>query len=218
MRPFLAVFAVVALSGCGAAKSDAAPNIVTRTFPATGFDRVALAGSENVRVVQGKEFLVSATGPERVVDDLDIKVSGNFLKIGRKPALIRLSWAHATKPTVITVTMPVIREASLAGSGDFNVDAVAPDAFEGGISGSGNLTVSGVSQSVKLGIAGSGNIYATTLSAVQLEASIAGSGNVKARATGKADLSIAGSGNIDVSGTKNCAISKAGSGDVRCTG
>jgi Putative auto-transporter adhesin, head GIN domain len=243
MRTFIPLIAVVALAGCGSANGETSAKRdgpkVTRSFAAKDFDAVALKGSDDVRIVYGKDFAISASGPTEVVDALDIRVEGNTLRIDRKRGKgWNWNWSGGDHDgAIITVTMPLIRSAVLAGSGDMSVDGTAEDTFDGALAGSGTLTIAGgraatmnlsiagsgdviaagSAKSLSLSIAGSGDLDAARLSAEQISASVAGSGDITGNATGKADVSIVGSGDVTITGTKNCTISKTGSGEVRCT-
>ena len=138
---------------------------------------------------------------------------------------------------VLQVTVPTLRGAELAGSGDLRIDSVAGEQFVGDIAGSGNLTVdrlqvgelkidiagsgsakasAGRATKAEYEIAGSGGIDAAGITTEAASVSIAGSGDVTAHASSTADVSIMGSGNVEVKGGAKCNVSKAGSGEVRC--
>lgn len=235
-----ATIAIAALLvGCGSAHSserrDDGPKS-TRSFNLSGFERVALKGSDDVRVVAGPAFAVTATGSDHVLERLDIRVEDGTLVVSRKRRSDwSMGWSH-DKGALVTVTMPLIRGASLAGSGDLNVETTADDKFEGDLAGSGDLTVEninaaetefslagsgdvrakGTTKRLALSIAGSGGIDASALTSETAQVSIAGSGDISLRASQSVDGSIIGSGDVRVDGTRNCTVSKLGSGDVIC--
>lgn len=231
------LIAVLALSACSESKSaeNAGPS-GSRSFALSGFDAVSLSGPDNVKIVEGAAFAVTATGPQKILDKLDISVDGTKLKIGRERSANMLNW-ESGKGVLVTVTMPVIRRAAIGGSGDMTVDAPATGDFEGAIGGSGDLRISkvaatslslsiggsgdiqaaGTTQTGEFSIAGSGNIDASKVTAKDIEASIAGSGDITANATGTVSASLVGSGDVTVKGTEDCSVSKVGSGEVLCT-
>lgn len=233
---FLAV-AVATLSACGVVHAEigGGEDGGSRSFNVRGFDRVALRGSDNVVVKVGGAESVTATGPDDVLDRLEVKVVNGELRIARESKW-RFGWSSDRKPTVITVTLPQLRGASVAGSGDMAVDRAQAVSFEAEVAGSGNLSVNnlqadaasvsiagsgnasltGQARSVDISIAGSGDLSAKGLKAERAKISIAGSGNVRAQVSGEADVSIVGSGDVDLVGNPRCRISKMGSGDVRC--
>lgn len=240
MRHLALAIPALLLASCGHAESGASDSsaVGSRTFALADFDRVALRGSDDVNVVLGKSFSVSATGPQSALDQLEIVVDDGVLKVGRKSnSAWHIGWSSKSdKGVKVTVTMPAIRGASLAGSGDMTVDSATSDAFKASLAGSGNLKIGNVqAKSVDLNLAGSGdieiagrtgsidisgagsgNVAASTLEAETADISLAGSGNVSARATGDASVSIMGSGNVEISGTDKCKTSKLGSGSVTC--
>jgi hypothetical protein len=220
----------MACSPSASAESDA-----SRNFAISGFDAVRLAGSDNVRVVRGPVFSVQARGPIEILDRLDIRKDGNTLIVSRKPNGM-FSWSRGS--ATVTVTMPRIAVADLAGSGNLAVDRADGTQFDATLTGSGDLslasidagslklrvtgsgdvTAAGRARAAAFTITGSGSIKADGLTAGTASLSVIGSGDVSARATQSATLSVAGSGNAAVQGTSNCSISKSGSGEARCTG
>lgn len=229
--------AAATLSACGVVRAESAESGGgTRSFAARGFDRVALRGADNVVVRVGVAESVTATGPDDVLDRLEVEVVNGELRIGREKKW-KLGWSRDSKPAVITVTLPRIRGASVAGSGDMDVDRAQANAFEGSVAGSGNLSVNrlqaasaslsiagsgnasvtGQAGSVDISVAGSGNMSAGGLKAERAKIRIAGSGDVRAQVSGEADVSILGSGDVDLVGNPRCRVSKMGSGEVRCS-
>jgi hypothetical protein len=181
--------------GADAEERDPGPE-VSRTYQVGAFDKIAVAGPYEVNVVSGGQGAITAKGGSSLLDETDVVVEGDTLKImPKKHKGIRFNWTHGK--AVFNVNAAALHGASIAGSGGINVDRVAGD-FEGDVAGSGDLKVNGIAGgSVKL--------------------SIAGSGNVAAHATESADVSIMGSGDVEVTGGAKCTVSKAGSGNVRCS-
>lgn len=207
----------------------------TRSFAVGSFNAVSLDGSDNVRVIRGPAMSVTATGPKRVLDLLDIRVDRNTLKIDRKSQRMSWSW-DSDGGAVITVTMPAITAASVGGSGNMAVDRADGDNFSAAVEGSGNLkiasvsvkraqlaaegsgslTIAGTAIDTAMAAEGSGNIDARGLASEQATIAAEGSGDVDATVRGRATIAVDGSGNVDVAGTDNCTIVKEGSGDARC--
>lgn len=242
MRFVLPFLILPALAACGEANGEAQGKggpAVTRSYDVRDFDGVALMGPDNVKIVQGKEFAVTGTGPADILADINVRVENGTLKIGHDKDGdwgFRWSGKHDDKAAQFTVTMPELRKATLAGSGDMVADTTATDNFSGSIAGSGNLTIAkvaandadfnvagsgnldvkGASAKAKYSVAGSGDVDASGLQAGDVDVSIAGSGNVRAHASGKASVSIVGSGDVEIAGSKDCTVSKIGSGNVNC--
>ncbi len=201
-------------------------------FALEGFDEVSLRGPDDVEVTIGNEFSVRAEGDPLALEQLEIDVRGDTLRVGRKNSAIPGGTGRAT----VYVAMPDIAGASIGGSGDMTIDAVEAESFAASVRGSGNLAIAslrvsrvefdiagsgsieaaGSASAVSTDIAGSGNIGIGDLRAETLDASIAGSGDVEAHATETAEASIMGSGNVTVRGGARCSSSALGSGELRC--
>lgn len=244
MRPHLPLLIIAATGLAACSSSDARERVdagpsSTQRYDLAGFTEVELEASDDVTVRVGPAFSVEATGPVKKLERLDIRVSGDRLVVGRKrDSNWSFRWKSDSEPVRIAVTMPALKAAVLAGSGDLTVagatgasltmalrgsgnlraDAVRADRLDAELAGSGNLVLAGGAKNASLNLAGSGNIDARSLSSEGIKAVIAGSGNIDARGTGRAELSVIGSGNITVEGTKDCSISRVGSGDARCRG
>ena len=242
MRKFFATAAIVAASAstgaCGQMHQENAGPTVSRNYQVGNFQEIEVAGPYDVNVRTGANPGVSAQGPQKMLDHAVVEVKGDKLVIHSESHVSLFNWGFGSNGrTVFTVTVPQIRAATMAGSGDLNIDKVQSNEFEGKMAGSGDLGVGSVKvQSLKLSMAGagdtkigsgqaqnaeykivgSGDINAPGVTTQQLTVSIAGSGNIRAHATGAADVTIMGSGDVEVSGGAKCSVTKHGSGDVSC--
>ena len=231
------VAAATMVAGCGSAHSEDGGPTVQRNYEVGNFDRIELAGAYDVTVKTGSAPSVHASGNEKAMERLVVEVKNGILTIYPKKRN-GFSWSSGGGHVELQVTVPSLRGAELAGSGDIRIDSVAGDQFAGGIAGSGNLTVdrlqvgelkidiagsgsakasNGRVKKAEYDIAGSGGIDAAGVAAETASVSIAGSGDVMANASNSANVSIMGSGNVEVKGGAKCTVSKAGSGDVRCS-
>ena len=236
-------FPILAFASACSASADDSPGKLsgvsgTRSFDAAGFDSVSLRGPDNVIVQVGKAASVKAVGDTAILDRLEIEVVDGTLRVGRKRNNgINFNWGN-NKGAVVTVTLPVLAGASVAGAGDMDVDRATSPEFKASIAGSGSLKVaalktdrlkvsvagsgdatfaSGTAGEADISLAGAGDIDAGAVAARTATISVAGSGDVKAGVSEQAAVSIVGSGDVDIIGGAQCKISKTGSGDVRCT-
>lgn len=234
---FLTLAALLPLAACGFHSHDRGDAVApsgtgsTRTFQVADFTGVELRGSDDVDVKVGGSFSVTATGDSALLDKLEVVKDGSTLRIGRKSG-----FSFGDQHLKISVTMPAIQSASVAGSGDLTVDTVKAAKFNGStagsgdlsiasltaddakleIAGSGNISASGTAKQLYMAIAGSGDIDAKGVTATAADVSIAGSGSVAATVDGAAKVSMMGSGDVDLGPKANCSVSKMGSGDVTC--
>ena len=226
--PALAAAGLASLAACGHPASAA-----ERSFPVTAFDSVSVGGSENVVVTTGRAHAVVASGPQKRLDQLDIRVEGGTLKIRTRPG----SWSWGMGEEVrIAVSLPELHGASVSGSADMVADRGSGRAFAAKVSGSGNLTirqlvtdsatlavsgsgdisVAGRCNRATMQVSGSGDISAPDLACRDLTAAVAGSGDIVARASGTATATASGSGNVTIRGGARCTSRESGSGEVSC--
>lgn len=241
MRKFTAaalIAATAATGACNRMHHEGAGPTVSRSYQVGNFQEIESAGPYDIRVRTGGNAGVSAQGPQKLIDKAVVEVRGDTLMIHPQNNHNFFSWNWGSHGrAVFTVTVPQLRAATLAGSGDLTVDTLHGDQFVGKLAGSGDLAIgsatvqslklslagsgdakvgSGQVQSAEYSVVGSGDVDAKGVTAQQLKVSIAGSGDVDANATSTADVSIMGSGDVNVTGGAKCNVSKAGSGDVHC--
>jgi len=237
MRKSIAA-AVIAISAATAACGQVhASGTTSRNYQVGTFDQIEVAGPYDVQVRTGGNAGVSAQGSQRLLDRTTVEVQGDKLLIRPQERHNWFSFGSHGKATFI-VTVPQLRAATIAGSGDIKVDRVQGPEFDGTVAGSGDLSLAAVDvQSLKLNIGGSGDVKAGSgkaqsadyniggagdvdaagVAAQDLKVSIAGSGGVRAHASGTAAVSIVGAGDVEVAGGAKCTVQKMGSGDVRCS-
>ena len=241
MRGPMMLAPLVLLAACGANAQDqggTSGQAGRRDFQVGAFDRVELAGSQDVIVKVGGAHSAYAEGDTGLLERLEVRVENGVLRIGQKRGKWSFGWSKNRGPVTVYVSAPSIRGAEVAGSGDMRIDRVQGDEFAGAIAGSGELEVgslrakstsfaiagsggvraSGTAESTDISIAGSGDVRVGGLEVRRAKVSIAGSGNVEAKAMDTADISIMGSGDAVITGTARCNVSKMGSGDARCGG
>jgi hypothetical protein len=230
------ITASLAAAGCTEARSENGGPVAERDFKVGDFDRIELAGAYDTTVRTGSAPSVHAKGNSQALDDLEVAVRNGTLVISHKKRS-GFNWRRQGK-LELTVTVPSLRGAELAGAGDIRVDRVAGDSFEGRINGAGDLHLervevgslklaisgagtatakAGSARNVNYSVAGAGDIHAKDVSSETASVSIAGAGGVSARATKTANVSIMGAGDVNLTGGAKCTISKMGPGDVHCS-
>lgn len=226
-------------SACGREHDEDPGAVISRSFQVGNFTEVEVAGPFDVNIHTGANPGVSAQGNQKLIDRLEVEVRGNKLVV--RPKRERRwfgGWSSMHGKGTISVTVPMIEAATLAGAGDISVDNIRGERFQGQIAGSGDMKLGSVEVgSLKLGIAGaggasarsgkareaeydiagSGDVDTQTIQVENLKVSIAGSGGIKAHASRAADVNIMGSGDVNVTGGAKCSVSKMGSGNVNCS-
>lgn len=231
--------AAAALSACSVGNAEDGGPATARNFPVGAFSKLEVAGPFDVDVTTGGQPGVRVNGPSKLVEKMVVEVQADTLVIRpeKRTGWFSRGFRWSGGKAQVAVSVPMLTRASIAGSGDIDINRIAGQSFSGEIAGSGNMRVAdlrveslrfGIAGSGKLAavgqarqahyeIAGSGDIQADRVASEELKVEIAGSGNVAANARSTASVEIAGAGDVRVTGGAKCSVSKAGSGNVRCS-
>ncbi len=234
----VATAASLGLGACGHSSAEAPGPTVQRDYQVATFDKIEVAGPFEVAVTTGGQPSVHASGPSNLIDKMEVTVEDGLLRIRPQKRNKMFGWNFGSNgKATVAVSVPMLSEAAIAGSGGIAIDKISGANFKGEIAGSGDLrlaaveagdvqlsiagsggvTAAGKATRVTYEIAGSGDINAKGLVAETARVSIAGSGNVGANATGTANVEMLGSGNVSMTGGGKCTVEKHGSGDVSCS-
>lgn len=200
-----------------------------------GVTRVLAGVPATLHLVAGEPRGILIKGQENLLPYLELTESGDKLEIEVKEGY-RLD---PTEPLELTITLPVLNELALAGTGNGDLSGFKGDELvlsvagtgdivasqlelkrlEGNIAGTGSLELgSGSAQAIELNIAGSGDVLGSEMRGNEVEVNIAGSGDVAVRAQETLKVGIAGSGNIAYWGDPKVEQQIAGSGGVTRAG
>lgn len=199
------------------------------------FTGIDATGPDNVVATIGKDFAVRAEGDAKTIEQLDIRVKGDRLVIGRKSNGL---WnkVNSGQSATIHVTLPAIAKVALTGSGDITLDkatgpsldlsltgsgniaigTIAVGQLKSEITGSGNVTLAGTADEGDVSITGSGDVDAAKLKIGRGKASVLGSGNIDFASDGPIAIKIMGSGDVTVKGKAQCNSSRVGPGEAHC--
>lgn len=206
------ICAIFGVSGCGIGGPRVQGSGVAKaeTRAVEGFTRVESAGSANVTVQIGEKQSVVIETDDNILPLIDTIVKGDKL-------LIESHGSYSTRLGVkVTIVVPVLNEARISGSGNITASGVAAKDFDAHISGSGDIRISGSTESLEASISGSGGIDAIELAVAAADVRVTGSGNIKVAAPQSLHAKITGSGDVLYTG-KPTRIEKhvTGSGSVR---
>ena len=208
-------------------------DMVTRTLSINSFSEIDLQASAIVRIHQGTEQMVVATGHSNIIDLIETDISGNRWEIEMNRNCIQ------NYELTIDITMATLTEVDLSGSGDIVINDFTDNenlllkisgsgdidmnnheglkTFQGIISGSGNIValkpVPGV-ETLDMIISGSGNIHMYNLGTDNSDLLISGSGNIQTTTHSHMDVRISGSGNVYYKGHPGINANISGSGNL----
>ena len=116
-------------------------NVVEEEVDVSGFNAVELACSGDLTIVLGDEEGLRIEAEDNLIAYMDIRVEGDTLRIGYKPAV----WLLNTRPVRFYVTAKSLDTVLLAGSGDITAPDMEGDRVSVRISGSGDIDTGAVS-------------------------------------------------------------------------
>ncbi|MFW2342920.1 GIN domain-containing protein [Brevundimonas sp.] len=194
---------------------------VTRTLAWDGSDTLVLDFDGRVEYVQGNTAGVTVTGPETVVDRVEVVDGRIRLKDGEDEVF--LSWDDGgprgwspRDDLRIVVTAPDVTRFRLSGSGHMDIRAYDQDQLELGVSGSGEIEAAGRTRALTLDISGSGEVDLEALELADADVTVSGSGEARLGPTGRAAVAISGSGDVTLTRRPQSLDSRvSGSGDIR---
>ena len=195
-----------------------AHGVETRSI--TGFERIELLGSLDVKYMQADSFSVKVDAPVSVIKDVETRVDGNVLKVGMKGEGKLLNFGVSdSKGVTVYVTSPDFLGIILRGSGDFECQHLLDtDNLDIELQGSGDIVFNDiVCDRVNASVLGSGDIRLKNVKALQSSNQVIGSGDIKINYnnSGVVESAIVGSGDITLSGiVRRSTYEVRGSGDM----
>lgn len=199
--------------------TDVGPDTVLKLNVSDNISRIQNNLSLDVRYVRSTMPQVVISGPKNVINALEIKESGVTLKIDTRENV----WSVNFSEVKVEVSMPVLDEVVLNGSGDFFADKIVGPNVNLTIMGSGDIEVGElVGENVKYLINGSGDLSVRNTTATQLQCLIQGSGDISLSDISTTTISsiINGSGDIGIKKLMSTLSSFVinGAGDISVKG
>ena len=191
----------------------------------TGFERIELLGSLDVKYQQADSFSVRVEAPADVLRYVETRVDGNKLVVNMEGEgkVINLGVKDADGVTVY-VTSPDFIGIELRGSGDFDCRGhLDTDVLDISVRGSGDAEFDDViCDRVNVSLVGSGDVEVKNIVTHRTGIELVGSGDIEMnqRQVAQTDIELKGSGDItlrmDNGGEVNARL--LGSGDITLRG
>lgn len=202
---------------------------VTQTLDLPSITGFKLMGAGDVYLHKGEGQEVTVTGPQNLIDNIVSRFQGNTWVIDQDRC------ERGDKHLRFDITIPVLEEASISGSGNvYGMDtftdqggmelnitgsgnmelSVEATTISSTITGSGNITLDGTVNNQTFDLSGSGNLNAFGLASETADIEISGSGDAEVTVSNSLDVKISGSGNVYYKGDPVITSSITGSGNV----
>lgn len=176
----------------GHARGSGVPATETREVPA--FTGLELAGTNTVTVQVGSPQSVRVTADDNLLDKVTTTVQGGDLVIDDVG-----SWTTKS-PMRVVVTTPSLDRVALSGTGTITVTGVSATGFTAELSGSGTVVAAGSADRLTGVLPGSGTLALSGLVARDVTARLDGTGTIRVTARSSLDADLGGTGAIVYAG------------------
>jgi len=208
-------------------------NVVPEARQVSQFDRVALAGSGHLSIIQGEHESLTIRADDNLLPLIQSEVSGGVLKLGPehvnlKPSrtieylleLKHLKELHLSGS--LDAEAPSLEADQLlftiSGSGNIRVAKLKTGNLEVHVSGSGDLGLAGKADHQTVHISGAGNYRAGDCESQTAAVHISGSGNATVWARVSLEAQVSGSGDVGYYGSPQVNSQISGSGGIHSLG
>ena len=163
----------------------------TQTRQVAPFNRIDLAGSNSVIVRVGPKQTVVVHADDNLLRHVTTQVHGGALVIGNTPGSFT-----TRSPMTVEIGVPSLEALTLSGSGLVSVSGISRPLMSISLPGTGLVHASGTASRLDVTLGGSGNAQLGELVARNVHAVVTGSGQIVVSATKRLDASVPGSGSI----------------------
>lgn len=186
----------------------------------TGFERIELLGSLDIKYQQSDSFSVRVDAPVEILKKVETRVEGDKLIVNMKGEgeVINFGVPDGDNVTVY-VTSPDLLGIALRGSGDFECQHLLDtDNLDIMLNGSGDIKFDDIiCDQVNVSLVGSGDVELKHVKMLRSYVNLVGSGDIKVNYdnSGAVEANLTGSGDITLSGSvKDYKSNVRGSGDM----
>ena len=189
--------------------------IITQTREVSKFERVDVCCGMELYLTQGSHESLEIKADDNLLDEIRTDVVNGTLEIRYRTSSNVNYWP--TEPVRLYLSAVVVRQVSISGGGEFEVDTLKTDRFDLDLSGGSDANIGNLSaDQITINVSGGGDITADQLVADRLDVDLSGGSDAEIRDltadiftlnnSGGGTASVGGSVNdqkIDLSGGSN---------------
>ncbi len=207
---FVAIAAVVSgkLAGSVANAEPADKVFISKDFPVSDFIELEVDVPADIKYETGEPYC-HIEGSSGIIDKLDVKITGNSLKISTSRKFRNI------KKLDIVLSSSTLVKLSLNGTAEFECKrGFETESFKSVCNGAADISIDNlIAEDVRININGAGDIGLENLSARKTDVQINGAGEVSLSGSSKdVKAVINGAGNIDVKELRYDTISASTNG------
>lgn len=185
-------------------------NVVSESRAVKDFTGVQLGGSGKLIIEQSDVESLTITADDNLLKYLTAEVRDHKLILGTKDL-------HIISPTAgVTYKLLVKKLNSIGISGGAEVQAkgLSTDSFTVGVSGAGDITVTGETEDQTISISGAGQYHAEGFKSKKAAVHISGIGSALLAVSETLDVHVSGAGEVEYIGDPVVTESISGAGSV----
>jgi hypothetical protein len=172
------------------------------------FAAVELVGADTVTISVGPAQSVAVTGGDDVVDEVMTTVHEGSLVIANRGTFT------SDVPMNVAVSVPSLDGVTLSGTGTVTVEGVTGQDFTADLSGAGTLVASGSVDRLTAVLSGVGTVELHGLIAREATSRLDGTGELGVHATSALEATLTGAGSITYSGSPAVTMQNTGAGSI----
>lgn len=185
-------------------------NVVRESRDVSGFNEVELEGVGDLSIGQTGGESLTVVAEKDVLSKIRTEVENDRLVIGLEPD----TTLHTTGPINYKLTVKELDALELSGSGDIDAEGISADNLAVNISGAGDVTLRGRTNSQDIYISGAGEYRAEALKSEEAEVDVGGSGSAIVNVREKLEAEVSGSGTVEYIGDPTVEQDVSGAGEV----
>ncbi|MEO0398243.1 MAG: DUF2807 domain-containing protein [Pseudomonadota bacterium] len=173
-----------------------AANSETKSFDFKDFDKVSVAAGINADIALAEDFSLTVDTTEEEMAQLDIRLNGRTLLIGRN--FRGVSWGRRD-PVKASVRLPALEGVSASSGARVEAAGIDAGAFDIAVSSGAHLNVAGACDALDIDVSSGGRaeVDAFRCTRVNAEASSGGSADVYANQAVDAEASSGGAISVE---------------------
>ena len=199
-------------SGCGNLDArHGSGNVISESRTVKDFTGIELSGSGKLIIEQSDVESLTITADDNLLPDLTAEVRNSTLMLGTR------DFININPTGLVTYKLLVKKLNSIGVSGGAEIDAkgLRTDSLKIGVSGAGDITITGEADDQKISISGAGKYHASGLKSKKAEVDISGIGSALLAVSDQLDVHVSGAGEVEYIGDPKVTEDVSGAGTVR---
>ncbi|MHA8062521.1 head GIN domain-containing protein [Aquirufa aurantiipilula] len=213
----------------------ASPEDYSKKFKVSGFQNLDLGQAFEIKVSKGSAYSLAAYGRQEDVDDLEVDIDGNTLKVSYKDRNWGFNWGKNRKRVRLVITMPRLANADFSGACRVDVDGFANEeqmnfVFSGAskgqlnqinadklnveLSGASKLNISGHAGKLNVDASGASHMEGTNLMARDTDVEASGASHVSVQSQKTLRVDASGASKVSYKGVPTISKDLSGAASI----